>query len=54
MVVLALLAGIAAVFSSPGVGMLYGIEVPFRRDVYRTVARLFAKFAGSATGHTVD
>jgi len=26
-------AGIAAVFSSPGVGMLYGIEVPFRRDV---------------------
>lgn len=26
-------AGIAAVFSSPGVGMLYGLEVPFRRDV---------------------
>ncbi|HZR83549.1 MAG TPA: chloride channel protein [Candidatus Binatia bacterium] len=26
-------AGIAAVFSSPGVGMLYGIEIPFRRDV---------------------
>lgn len=26
-------AGIAAVFSSPGVGMLYGMEVPFRRDV---------------------
>lgn len=26
-------AGIAAVFSSPGVGMMYGIEVPFRRDV---------------------
>lgn len=26
-------AGIAAVFSSPGVGALYGIEVPFRRDV---------------------
>jgi CIC family chloride channel protein len=26
-------AGIAAVFSSPGVGTLYGIEVPFRRDV---------------------
>lgn len=26
-------AGIAAVFSSPGVGALYGIELPFRRDV---------------------
>lgn len=26
-------AGIAAVFSSPAVGALYGIEVPFRRDV---------------------
>lgn len=26
-------AGIAAIFSSPGVGMLYGMEVPFRRDV---------------------
>jgi CIC family chloride channel protein len=26
-------AGIAAVFSSPGVGTLYGLEVPFRRDV---------------------
>jgi len=26
-------AGIAAVFSSPGVGTLYGIEVPYRRDV---------------------
>src|SRR5262245_27957657 len=26
-------AGIAAVFSSPGVGTLYGIEVPFRRDI---------------------
>lgn len=26
-------AGIAAVFSSPGVGALYGMEVPFRRDV---------------------
>jgi CIC family chloride channel protein len=26
-------AGIAAIFSSPGVGTLYGIEVPFRRDV---------------------
>lgn len=26
-------AGIAAVFSSPGVGTLYGMEVPFRRDV---------------------
>lgn len=26
-------AGIAAVFSSPGVGTMYGIEVPFRRDV---------------------
>ncbi|MEW6270916.1 MAG: chloride channel protein [Thermodesulfobacteriota bacterium] len=26
-------AGIAAVFSSPGVGAMYGIEVPFRRDV---------------------
>jgi chloride channel protein, CIC family len=25
--------GIAAVFSSPGVGMLYGMEIPFRRDV---------------------
>jgi H+/Cl- antiporter ClcA len=25
-------AGIAAVFSSPGVGTMYGIEVPFRRD----------------------
>jgi CIC family chloride channel protein len=26
-------AGIAAVFSSPAVGALYGIEIPFRRDV---------------------
>lgn len=26
-------AGIAAVFSSPGVGAMYGIEVPFRRDL---------------------
>jgi chloride channel protein, CIC family len=26
-------AGIAAVFSSPSVGTLYGIEVPFKRDV---------------------
>ena len=26
-------AGIAAVFSSPDVGTLYGIEVPFRRDI---------------------
>jgi len=26
-------AGIAAVFSSPGIGALYGIEVPYRRDV---------------------
>lgn len=26
-------AGIGAIFSSPGVGTLYGIEVPFRRDV---------------------
>jgi CIC family chloride channel protein len=26
-------AGIAAVFSSPGVGALYGLEVPFRRDL---------------------
>ena len=26
-------AGIAAVFSSPAVGMLYGMEIPFRRDV---------------------
>lgn len=26
-------AGIAAVFSSPGVGALYGLELPFRRDV---------------------
>ena len=26
-------AGIAAVFSSPGVGTMYGIEVPFRRDL---------------------
>lgn len=26
-------AGIAAVFSSPSVGTLYGIEVPYRRDV---------------------
>lgn len=26
-------AGIAAIFSSPGVGTLYGLEVPFRRDV---------------------
>lgn len=26
-------AGIAAVFSSPAVGALYGIEVPYRRDV---------------------
>jgi H+/Cl- antiporter ClcA len=26
-------AGIAAVFSSPGAGALYGMEIPFRRDV---------------------
>ncbi|MCW5890531.1 MAG: chloride channel protein [bacterium] len=26
-------AGIAAIFSSPGVGTLYGLEVPFRRDL---------------------
>ena len=26
-------AGIAAVFSSPGVGTLYGIEIPFRHDI---------------------
>lgn len=26
-------AGIAAVFSSPGVGALYGMEIPWRRDV---------------------
>ena len=26
-------AGIAAVFSSPGVGTLYGMEIPWRRDV---------------------
>ncbi|MFN8642121.1 MAG: chloride channel protein [Candidatus Binatia bacterium] len=26
-------AGIAAVFSSPAIGALYGIEVPYRRDV---------------------
>lgn len=26
-------AGIAAVFSSPGVGALYGMEIPFRRDL---------------------
>lgn len=26
-------AGIAAIFSSPAVGALYGIEVPFKRDV---------------------
>jgi chloride channel protein, CIC family len=26
-------AGIAAVFSSPAVGALYGLEIPFRRDV---------------------
>lgn len=26
-------AGIAAVFSSPAVGLLYGLEVPYRRDV---------------------
>jgi len=26
-------AGIAAVFSSPAVGLLYGLEVPFRRDL---------------------
>lgn len=25
--------GIAAVFSSPGVGALYGIEIPFKRDI---------------------
>src|SRR4029453_1897530 len=26
-------AGMAAGFSSPGVGTLYGIEIPFRRDI---------------------
>lgn len=26
-------AGIAAVFSSPAIGLLYGLEVPYRRDV---------------------
>ena len=29
-------AGIAAVFSSPAVGLLYGLEVPYRRDVDAT------------------
>jgi putative (di)nucleoside polyphosphate hydrolase len=30
------------------------LVVPFRRDVYRTVARLFAEFARPATGHAVE
>lgn len=44
-------AGIAAVFSSPGVGTLYGLEVPFRRDVdaRRLVPAAVAAAAAYAT-----
>jgi CIC family chloride channel protein len=41
-------AGIAAVFSSPGVGMLYGMEVPFRRDLDATRLIPAAVAAGCA------
>lgn len=41
-------AGIAAVFSSPGVGMMYGIEVPYRRDADATRLVPAAVAAGAA------
>lgn len=41
-------AGIAAVFSSPGVGTMYGMEVPFRRDVDATRLVPCAVAAGAA------
>ncbi len=41
-------AGIAAVFSSPGVGAMYGIEVPFRRDLDATRLVPAAVAAGAA------
>jgi CIC family chloride channel protein len=42
-------AGIAAVFSSPGVGMLYGMEIPFRRDV--DAPRLIPAGVAAATAY---
>jgi CIC family chloride channel protein len=44
-------AGIAAVFSSPAVGALYGIEIPFRRDV--DARRLVACAIAAASAFTV-
>lgn len=41
-------AGIAAVFSSPAVGTMYGIEVPFRRDADLTRLVPAAVAAGAA------
>lgn len=41
-------AGIAAVFSSPAVGTMYGIEVPFRRDADLTRLVPAAVAAGTA------
>jgi len=41
-------AGIAAVFSSPGVGAMYGIEVPYRRDADLTRLVPAAVAAGAA------
>lgn len=42
-------AGIAAVFSSPGVGALYGLEIPFRRDV--DAPRLVPAAAAAGTSY---
>jgi len=44
-------AGIAAVFSSPGVGTMYGLEVPFRRDVDAT--RLIPAAVAASTSYAV-
>jgi len=44
-------AGIAAVFSSPAVGALYGIEIPFRRDV--DARRLIPCAVAAASAYTV-
>lgn len=44
-------AGLAAIFSSPGVGAIYGLEVPFRRglDVRPIVQSVIAAVAAFAT-----
>jgi CIC family chloride channel protein len=44
-------AGLAAVFSSPAVGALYGIEVPFKRDA--DVPRLIPSTIAACCGYAV-